>query len=460
MKFSIHEKAISNFNNRGSQLVTNIKEFTQQAPVSKENTFRPEIHTKVVSPISIGKGPIPFTTQGGSDRSQGLLFGHEGREFGLAGSDYEEFNRLVDSIYRQKEIQESISMRFLQTAVFEWIKRSYTGAEQLPLMNCVLQECENSLQQNEFWFPVAQTHIEGELIIGDVIIQTITKTMFDNWDAEIKQQPEGKARLSNEDLEEINRLLNRKRHEMQGFAAATITVYAESGKAFEIAYDKARQAVNILRVFSPAMLHPLLISHCALLGSENVQAYKYIKPTKNGVSFSEGFLSNEWHDWKIDNKYIAIMKQNGLEVVSDLLKQKQKSNFAEAVLDALVLYSKSCLMHELADRLVYMLVPLESLLLRDQNEPIMQNISERMALFLGSDITMREEIIRTVKEVYAIRSKFIHHGESVKEEEILRKFMIYTASFFWSLTHSISQFSEKGDFIKAIERMKLSGGLR
>jgi Apea-like HEPN len=82
-------------------------------------------------------------------------------------------------------------------------------------------------------------------------------------------------------------------------------------------------------------------------------------------------------------------------------------------------------MKDAADKLVHILVGLESIILKDSNEPIMNNIGERMAALIGHDPASRKAIIGNVKKTYALRSSFIHHGQriSVDEADTLREFM-------------------------------------
>ncbi len=53
---------------------------------------------------------------------------------------------------------------------------------------------------------------------------------------------------------------------MQGFAAATIKLFAEPRRASEIAFEEADRVVSLLRFFSPATHIPEVFSYCTLQG--------------------------------------------------------------------------------------------------------------------------------------------------------------------------------------------------
>src|SRR5438876_427287 len=68
---------------------------------------------------------------------------------------------------------------------------------------------------------------------------------------------------------------------------------------------------------------------------------------------------------------------------------------------------------EPADKLVYILVGLESMLLRSENEPLAKNVGERLAFLIGESKEKRIAVKNNVVEIYSHRSGFIHHGRSI-----------------------------------------------
>jgi hypothetical protein len=112
--------------------------------------------------------------------------------------------------------------------------------------------------------------------------------------------------------------------------------------------------------------------------------------------------------------------------------------------------------------LVYILVALESLLLKDSNEPIGTSLRERMAVLINQTLDGRLSVIKNVKDTYGLRSSFIHHGKSIGigELEILQTFMRNAwLCLHVILTKNANQFATKADFVEAVERLKLSGGV-
>jgi len=68
----------------------------------------------------------------------------------------------------------------------------------------------------------------------------------------------------------------------------------------------------------------------------------------------------------------------------------RSTEFCRSLYDALILYSRQAVAVEVSDKLVFTLSALESMLLRDGNEPIQKTLGERMAFLIGQTFGARE----------------------------------------------------------------------
>jgi hypothetical protein len=124
-------------------------------------------------------------------------------------------------------------------------------------------------------------------------------------------------------------------------------------------------------------------------------------------------------------------------------------------LNGLLLYSKAGLSKNVTEKLLHIIGALEMILLRNDTEPIQQNIGERMAFVVGRNVKERKEIIKNFRKIYTVRSKFVHHGIGVDEMELIRKFMWYTYLFFMMIIGTTEHYPTLDAFIEAIEERKL-----
>ena len=157
----------------------------------------------------------------------------------------------------------------------------------------------------------------------------------------------------------------------------------------------------------------------------------------------------------LSNEILSMIWLGGLNILSDMLCKEDRSEFQDQVLTSLYLYSRNPLAREIADKLVYILVSLESILLKDANEPIMQNIGERIAFIIGKPIE-RIKIVQNVKDIYGLRSSFIHHGKDINFEniEVMKVFRENSWEVYLFLIHNIYKFKNKIELIEYLDKME------
>lgn len=303
------------------------------------------------------------------------------------------------------------------------------------MIDYVLSKCEKELKNLEIWIPIAETFIQSDLRIGNVILKTISKDVLDQWMDHWGEETE-----------------------LQGISAATIKLNAEPIRALEIAVEESEKALSILRIFSLAIIHPGLNSYTTLLGKEHLDRYTYfLVNNEKLLSSTEGLTDKSGIAWKLSSDRISRIKSMGLDILSEILAKGPKTKFQEQVLDSLFIYSRSPLAKDAADKLIYILVAIESILLKDGNEPIQQNISRRMAYLMGNNVEQRKQVIVNIIKIYKLRSDFIHHGQCIEDLETLLIFMRNTWKFYQILIKKINDFKDKQELINKIEDSYLSG---
>jgi hypothetical protein len=203
---------------------------------------------------------------------------------------------------------------------------------------------------------------------------------------------------------------------------------------------------------------PEVTSYCALLGRENDEETMHLV-------VGDGRILKESHqgyggrvlNFHLSDKDVSKNKSSfGFDNISELLALERRSKFQEALLDAILLCSRSTREKDLAGRLVYMLVAMESILLRNDTEPIQQNVGERMAFLIANNVEKRRAVIRNLKAAYSLRSRFVHHGHTIDELDAVRSFMLDAWIFFLELAKSSRRFDTKEQFIDHLEALKLA----
>ena len=200
-----------------------------------------------------------------------------------------------------------------------------------------------------------------------------------------------------------------------------------------------------------------MVSSCAPLGSLRVNRRNYFR--LRGGALVEYRASQPSNDWELSDGAVAEYRQEGLDVLSDLLLKDKLTEFHGDLLQALLIYSQSSTANDVAEKLIYILVAIESMFVMNMQEALQSNIRERMAFFAGTTVDERLAIKDNVTKIYDIRSSFLHHGQNVGIDKLdaIQELMV-TA---WQCLQAMVQLAAddsmtKDEIFKTLEKRKWS----
>ena len=162
------------------------------------------------------------------------------------------------------------------------------------------------------------------------------------------------------------------------------------------------------------------------------------------------------HPWPISENLITKMKEVGFDTLVALLTTSRtaRTELQNDFFKALAIYSKSCIAQSLTDKLLYAVLTLECVLLKDESESLQKHIGERMAFMIGKSLEHRIAIVANYKKAYALRSGAVHHGRQVTEETILNEFMPNAWFALNWIVDGLQRFKCKQEMIEYIDDMK------
>jgi hypothetical protein len=102
------------------------------------------------------------------------------------------------------------------------------------------------------------------------------------------------------------------------------------------------------------------------------------------------------------------------------------------------------------------LIALETLLLRDTNEAVQDNVATRVAFLIGKNVDERRSIIADFKVGYSLRSGFVHHGSLIDEAEKAEKFLAIAWHAIMVLLDSPIRFKNRSELLRYLEDRKLA----
>ena len=449
MRIELHPDAVLNFNTKANSLLLRLIPAPNRQQIETDN-FKTDVVTHILDDNNIiNVSHLGFVD--GLGNKKACYFENHEKRIGLFEEDYRYFIHLLEQIQKNKAIKEFLSKEFLETVIFEWMEKRYKNQTKLEMWDYVSSECEREIIEIEIWIPIAMTQIESQIEIGEVIIKHFSKAIIDESYLEAI-----KGRTTDE-IENLTTLFNNFRKDVQGYAVAIVKVIGEKNRAKERAFEKVEQALSFLRLFSPACIIPEAISYTVVKGKENLESNMYFTNRNNKlIGDKHGYVRNPFL-WKIDNQQIEQIFNDGLKILNNLLLDNQKNEFIEKLFDSLYIYSRCTLAKNLSDKLIYIHVSLESILLRDENEPIAQNIGDRIAYAIARKGNERRDIVHKVKKAYELRSKFIHHGIQINDIETMQSFMEIAWVFFHFLIINGNKFKTKEEMLNTLDELKYNG---
>lgn len=447
----IHPSAQENYNQKVSSLVGSIVKAPRE---DKEcDGFNSDIHVAV----SIGDGDIIGEIQEELVDCKGVTVGRffmcNGDRYGIIEEAYARLSKVAESIQGANAFGEKVSRKYVEDKIFIWLKNRFLGQnEVVEFVTYFLKEVVQAVEKITILVPIANVLVETPFEFCGSTIRSLSKDMVDEM-----------AAISNTITDEAShpnakRFIEEFRGKYQGYAVAEINLVCESEFASDLAIRIATRTTDLMGIYSGAVLSPEVKCTSRIKGCENIFTYTTInKKTGGGFIVKNGILdSASSHPWHISKSDLVEMRECGFDIISLLAVKKKPTEFELVVLNMASLYSKAAFTSDPMEKLVHVLSSLESTLLRNENEPIQQNLAERVAFFIAKELVERKEIIKNIKHVYGLRSRYLHHGHTSGDLAEMSKFFFHVWVFYVNLVLNSSRFSSKTAFLNAIDDRKLS----
>lgn len=446
----VHPDARNSFNRRAAALVEGLSPVDLPKFESRIDWAEPYIEA-TLSDENVVKGPIIqwHKNVNGEEDAVWVTVGHT--SYLIHGSRFEELEKLADQMQRTGGLKNVVGYRRVLELLVEWIAEHAQRGSGVPATDFVIQRISAALDRYTIVFPIYELFIEKSFEIGDVRIRAISGPEIEMWYSQwIEKSPERTTSLKNE--------IHNWQKRIQGRAVAECDVTAEREYAVQVALGRVEAALAMLRIFSKGAIFPTARSYCTVLGHENVESINcFIFRNGEFNGNTSQLRAPEGTFWLLDGRWIDEIMRSGLADMSALLKSNRRTEFQDRAVDALLLYSRCATERTIEGKLIYLFAGLESVFLRNQQEPIQDNVSHRLAYVIGHNIEDRRRVIEVVKDAYKLRSKFFHHGASIEEYEQVRDFMRAAWVFFTGLGGLAFRFESKEQFLEYIEDRRLAG---
>lgn len=449
--FEIHPSAADNFNKKALLLVDSI--VPDETFENKKNKVMSDIHisAEITNKDIIGTPKMSVTDYKG--RIVGRYFMKEGKRFGLIGDGYNEMVTLVEAVQKLPAFRDRIGKKFLEEFMFNFLEMKFrNNGDVRDFIPLLVAEASRVVKTHKVIVPIAYTSVEVGFEICGATIRNLTRSEIDELFSKVKKSLNVDAQKS------YNEYVEKFKKDFQGYAVVEVELLCESDYANDLSMEVSSKITDLLGIYSPAMLVPDVKCISKIKGTEGIERFTtVIKDENGGLKIREGLIdpSSAARRYISKNELMQCI-DCGLTVISDVIKKQTHTDFEKTILNMTFLYAKAAFTLDPLEKLVHMLSALESTLLKNDNEPIQQNLAERIAIFTSSELNKRKEIIKNIKCVYGLRSRYLHHGHTSNELDELSKFFSQVWVFYVQLVKNSDTFKTKDEFINAIEDHKLS----
>jgi len=443
----LHPEAIKNFNKKAEEVVGLVGEQQLQKYQKVNNLEGRYISHRINKKDIIGEIKLGVTNIFGDDL--GFLFQIDHKKYGITEADYKDLIKCAEKIQKDKSYCEILSVSFILEKFKKWIINRYQKKEERDFISFLEYNLNKTINKYQVWVPIPYTSTEKEFSINNVMIRKISEDVISSWFRINKNKNDAEMLLK------IEKYKTEIRKKYQGYAAAVYEYKAEPIRAQEIAMDHISDALSILRLFSPSNFSSRLVSGIYEYGQGLMESKNLFLIDPVNLKFSQTSESlGRGMRWEIPSYVISNPAMIGF---NEILLNKYKNEFNKKVYEALKIYSKHTLKNNPFDKLLYIFIALESILLRNNTESVQLNLADRIAFSIEKSSSGRQNIARTIRKNYSMRSSYIHHGvQMIEEREEIDKLLDITWRMFIFLAHNINRFKTKDDFIKALENLKYS----
>ena len=270
---NIHPEAIENFNKKADQIlafITDIEPSNVHSP-----SFEPQTHSAIQIDGSILLNTPTYRVKDIKDYTIRLYLNSE-LSIGLLEDGCLKLRKLIDALFKSKEIKCKVSIKTLDTILCTWITAKFHDPSYCEFCEFLKISYEKIICDYEIVIPINFLHIEKSFALGNVNFRPFSKKSIDELESRAVTQAQNSPQ---KDL--VRKLFDQKIRQFQGYAVATILLQAEPARAYEIAIEETNTALSMLRIFSSSTREPLSYYPAAVWGSSNISS-GYLIALKEG----------------------------------------------------------------------------------------------------------------------------------------------------------------------------------
>jgi Apea-like HEPN len=368
-------------------------------------------------------------------------------------------------IYKQLLQNEAWSKKFsgkyfkthLENLIIKLVREGSDKAEKY--LDLFIKEYEDYNKEQVVYIPLSGITFDvDEIPIGRIVLSKITDTHFDSL---LKQVEDILDNIKNslETREMLKQHTSLQLQALKGKICAKFRVIAEPTRARELAEQETRRVFDVLNYGLPSLYSKDLHVTIGFAGEVNTNTLTIPILSSDGESYNpQSRVTGSLCHFELIEPNIKILQEIGVFTLATILAKpdNQITHFEQVLLRAVHWYATSETQDELENRLLNLIICLETFLTPKENNPITTAVAEGVALILGKTLDIRKIIKKKVKDWYGMRSGVAHGGNKSVLETDCDELSDVARSVIYEMIKQKDKFKTQKDLLDWIEDQKLS----
>jgi hypothetical protein len=447
MLITIPQKRIEYIDNEAFRIVGEMKDLPNPEPSTSELKGSAKEKGVVDWTDKLVDAPVRISSILITGEKADQIECYRGRCYGFDQELYKDFLKLVKTIEKDKAINSHISLEFLLENCFDWFAETYKNQRaKCNLSEYIIEKTRESINEYVFHYPVLYLEIGEHFTLGKTKIGYYTKEVLENLEQKfLSQNPDKKDDNPYEFIKK----------ELLGEVLVSYKVNAEKEKAKQIAFEECSLAIDVLKLCSLTTEFPdyRLSFDIDSRTTENLKNSVIYTEASNPYAFAFNLyrLPNEY---KIDqNEWNSMLQKQLADFHNFLLcKDKFDTELKRLIVNSIKMYAAAISKTNLNQRVVELFTILESLLLKDDNVPIIESVCNYCSKLVFQKIEDRKYLISLLKKMYGIRSAMVHHALR-KEIEMndLKRLQLTVVMLVIQLIKRLEKYKTKVSILQEID---------
>jgi hypothetical protein len=338
------------------------------------------------------------------------------------GNRYQaELNNLSDTLLREGGWDYKLSSDYVEQGILDIMLKltdQPTDRGTQPLLEALAESFDSYNEERTVYIPLSGVEMTDvdELHFGEVVLKQMT---------EGQKEEVGRSLQTAEDREAFFSTVTVVPH-------AEVTVSAEPIKSWDIAQERLRDVLDILRYVMPFLSNEELDPDINLLGLN--KSYPPLLAVHSGkVENLYGSLRHIPTNVEISQETLNELQEVGFFEAVEYAGKEEKMELEVAVLRGIQWAADSQGQRQYGNMLLSLIIALECLLPSERSSGNTW-FSEGAALLLGQNSTERKNIRDRVRGLYRKRNAIMHQGSG---EEVTRDDVVWARKLVHNMIRSI-----------------------